>query len=178
MKNLAYILLAIGFLGGAYVTSLDITQVDWFWFALASVAAVAGVVLIKRADKVRAMDGALLESNRSALNDALSNLLRDLGQRDHADTLSGQALLDWIDSTLRPDLRRFVEARESLVHLYGLQTYADIMSEFAAGERYVNRVWSSMADGYTDEANTYLGRAKSQFEDAQRLLIAAEHTTG
>ena len=42
----------------------------------------------------------------------------------------------------------------SMVHLFGLQTYADIMSEFAAGERYINRVWSASADEYDNEAET------------------------
>ena len=60
-----------------------------------------------------------------------------------------------------------------MVHLYGLQTYADIMSEFAAGERFINRVWSSSADGYDTEAETYLARAAEQFQDAQQQLANA-----
>ena len=175
MKTLAYLLIAAGFLGGAFVTSLDITKVNWLWFGIASVVAVAGVVLAKRTDKARAMDGELLESNRAELSDSLDSLLSNLEQHGGAEALTGQALLDWIDATLRPALRRFVEARESMVHLYGLQAYADIMSEFAAGERYINRVWSSMADGYSEEATTYLGRAKAQFQDAQQLLAAASN---
>jgi hypothetical protein len=74
---------------------------------------------------------------------------------------------------LRPDLIRFVDARESMVHLFGLQAYADIMSHFAAGERYINRVWSSSADGYDVEAARYLGKAEEQFADAQKQLNEA-----
>ena len=59
-----------------------------------------------------------------------------------------------------------------MVHLYGMQTYADIMSEFAAGERYINRVWSTTADGYDEEAEIYLARAAEQFEDARKQLAA------
>lgn len=177
MKKLAYALVTAGFLGGAFVTALDVTVVDWLWFSAAAMAAAAGVILAKRTDKARAMDGGVLENNRTVLNDALENLLRHLDQRAKSDALAGQALLDWIDTTLRPDMRRFVEARESMVHLYGLQAYADIMSEFAAGERYINRVWSSMADGYADEAETYLDRAKAQFADAQRLTEVASAAT-
>lgn len=175
MKSIAYLLIAAGFLGGATVTALDVATVNWLWFGVAAVAAIAGVILAKRADKSRATDSALLESNRAELNDSLSNLLATLQQRQD-DTYVGQARLDWIDAALRPDLRRFAEARESLVHLYGLQAYADIMSEFAAGERYVNRAWSSMADGYADESDAYLERASAQFEDAQRLQMAASRT--
>jgi hypothetical protein len=40
------------------------------------------------------------------------------------------------------------------------------MSHFAAGERYLNRVWSASADGYIDEVNTYLDKAQEQFVEA------------
>ena len=88
-------------------------------------------------------------------------------------SLRGAELRDRIDTKLRPDLIRFVDARESMVHLFGLQTYADIMSHFAAGERYINRVWSSSADGYDLEAERYLGKAEERFADAQQQLNEA-----
>jgi hypothetical protein len=40
------------------------------------------------------------------------------------------------------------------------------MSNFAAGERYINRVWSASTDGYVDEVILYLGRAREQFREA------------
>ena len=40
------------------------------------------------------------------------------------------------------------------------------MSSFAAGERYLNRVWSASADGYIDEVNTYIEKAREQFVDS------------
>ena len=173
MKNIAYLLLIAGFLGGAYVTALDIEEVDWLMFGIAAVAAIAGVILAKRADKAAATSGEVLENNRNELNESLDNVVRDLKDRMTASPdAGGTELRDWIDDKLRPDLRRFVEARESMVHLYGMQTYADIMSEFAAGERYINRVWSTTADGYDEEAWVYLERAAEQFEDAQKQLAA------
>ena len=173
MKNIAYALLAAGFLGGAYVTALDVDAVDWLWFGTAAIAAVAGLILAKRADRARATSGELLENNRNELNESLDNVVRDLRQMTAGDAVRGEALRDWIDDELRPDLRRFVEARESMVHLYGLQAYADVMSEFAAGERYINRVWSTSADGYDEEGEIYLKRAARQFEDAKRQLADA-----
>ena len=65
-----------------------------------------------------------------------------------------------------------------MVHLFGLQTYADIMSSFAAGERYINRVWSASADGYDGEAATYLEKAATQFADAQQQLQAGGEASG
>ena len=64
------------------------------------------------------------------------------------------------------DIISFVEARESIGHVYGLAAYADIMSYFASGERYLNRVWSASADGYIDEVAAYLEKAQLQFSEA------------
>jgi hypothetical protein len=71
-----------------------------------------------------------------------------------------------IDELFAEDLATFVEARESLSHIHGLQVYADVMSHFASAERYLNRAWSASADGYLDEVTAYLDRAQVQFVDA------------
>jgi len=73
-----------------------------------------------------------------------------------------------IDHLLRDDLNNFAEARESMIHVFGIQNYADVMSNFAAGERYINRVWSASTDGYVDEVREYLERARKQFTEGHR----------
>ena len=57
-----------------------------------------------------------------------------------------------------------------MMHVFGLQNYADVMSAFAAGERYINRVWSASTDGYIDEVRSYLDRATQQFREARTLF--------
>ncbi len=173
MKRIAYLLIIGGFLFGAFATSLDAQNVDWTLFAIAAVAAIAGVFIAKRRDSADARSGTVLDTNRNELTDSISNLVSRLEEQTSRGPDTGETLRNWIDDTLRNDLRRFAEARESMVHLYGLQTYADIMSEFAAGERYVNRVWSAAADGYDDESRRYLGRAAEQFRHTQTQLTAA-----
>jgi hypothetical protein len=76
-----------------------------------------------------------------------------------------------IDRLLREDLNNFANARESMKHIFGLQSYADVMSAFAAGERYINRVWSASTDGYVDEVHNYLDRATQQFREARVLFV-------
>ncbi len=46
------------------------------------------------------------------------------------------------------------------------------MSAFAAGERYINRVWSASADSYIDEVMLYLDKAQVQFIEARDILKA------
>ena len=68
------------------------------------------------------------------------------------------------------ELAKFVDARKSIIPSCGLDTYADVMNSFAAGERYLNRVWSASVDGYIDEAQTYLSHSREQFEQAAEKL--------
>jgi hypothetical protein len=83
-----------------------------------------------------------------------------------------------IDELFLEDLAMFVDARESITHRYGLSAYADVMSCFAAGERYLNRVWSASADGYIDEVNTYLDRTQEQFvESLEKIRQLAGQVT-
>lgn len=173
MKNIGYILLAAGFLAGAYATALDVQDVNWMLFAGAAVAAIAGLAISKSQASAHARSDEVLEVNRGELRESLQNIVSDLGEIVSDGATKGADLRDRIDLKLRDDLRRFADARSSMVHLFGLQTYADIMSSFAAGERYINRVWSASADGYDGEAATYLEKAANQFADAQKQLLAA-----
>ncbi|MDH3848947.1 MAG: hypothetical protein OEV03_08695 [Gammaproteobacteria bacterium] len=173
MRQLGYFLLCAGFISAAYATALDVEDVNWTLFAISALAAVAGVFALKRHARSVAQSDEVLETNRAELRDSIDNVVRDLREIVSSGSLRGAVLRDRIDTKLRPDLIRFVDARESMVHLFGLQTYADIMSHFAAGERYINRVWSSSADGYDVEAARYLGKAEEQFADAQQQLNAA-----
>ena len=170
MKNIGFILLAAGFLVGAYATSLDVENVNWVLFSVAAIAAIVGLTISKNQASAHARSDEVLEGNRSELRESLENIVRDLGEIVGDGSTEGAELRDRIDLKLRDDLRRFADARGSMVHLFGLQTYADIMSSFAAGERYINRVWSASADGYDSEAATYLEKAANQFADAQKQL--------
>lgn len=177
MKNIGNLLLAGGFLAGAYATALDVQNVNWQLFVIAAFAALSGLVISKRQASAHARSDSVLEVNRGELRESIQNIVADLNELTNGESLRGDALRNRIDIQLREDLRRFADARQSMVHLFGLQVYADIMSSFAAGERYINRVWSASADGYDEEAETYLGKAVLQFHDAQQQLQQATQST-
>src|SRR5210317_2022992 len=177
MKNIGFILLSAGFLAGAYATALDVQNVNWVLFIGAAVVAITGLIISKTQASAHARSDAVLELNRGELSGSLQNIVRDLDEIVSDSATKGSDLRERIDFKLRDDLRRFADARSSMVHLFGLQTYADIMSSFAAGERYINRVWSASADGYDEEAETYLGKAVQQFVDAQQQLQQATQST-
>jgi predicted NBD/HSP70 family sugar kinase len=174
MKALGFLLLIAGFLAAAYSTALDVEATRWSLFLPAAIAGIVGVAMIKRAARGDARSESVLSANRNELTESLGNIVAALDDMyARSGGVNVAALRDEIDNRLRTELRRFADARESMIHLFSLQTYADIMSEFAAGERYLNRVWSASADGYGDEAITYLRRAAGQFRHAKEQLGTA-----
>ena len=105
-----------------------------------------------------------LAGNIETLGKSLDNIVTKLEDLNSArDELPVYEARFQIDSLFRDDLNEFAEARESMVHVFGMQNYADVMSNFAAGERYINRVWSASTDGYVDEVRMYIERARDQF---------------
>ena len=128
MKNFGTILVALGFLGGAFATSLDVQNVNWTIFIAMAAAAITGLVIYKMQIGALARSEEVLELNRVELRESISNIVADLDDLNSGELTQGAVLRDRIDLKLREDLRRFADARESMVHLFGLQTYADIMS--------------------------------------------------
>ncbi len=71
-------------------------------------------------------------------------------------------------------LPTFADSRQALVKRFGLEVYADVMTEFASAERYVNRSWSAAADGYVDEVAASLARANKHLQNTKMLMTEAE----
>lgn len=167
MINIARTIITFSFFAGAYVVSLDKVAVNWFYFLPAVVLGAVGVLLLKSAEKAAAKDDSLLASDKQILVDSLHNIVANLreleGRKDKVPTYDMRFEIDRI---FRADLNKFADSRESMKHLFGLMAYADIMSSFAAGERYLNRVWSASTDGYVDEVLAYVAKALVQFEEA------------
>jgi hypothetical protein len=179
MGKAGFLLTTAGFLAGAFLASLDPREINWAAFVPALIVGAFGVWLIKRSQQAHARSDETLASNRASIEESLGRIIGNLEEM----VADGEAIPPWnlrfeIDHRFRDDINSFVEARESLSHIYGLQAYADIMSAFAAGERYLNRVWSASADGYVAEARDYIGRALEQFRDAKAKLDAAHAAAG
>jgi hypothetical protein len=169
MKLIALILVFGSFLAGAFVTVLDPRLVNWSYLVPILVIGVIGLWMHRKARHAESRSGDLLAGNLTVLQDSLNNILGNL-EKLHAqgDELPVYEARFEIDRLFREDLNNFAEARESMIHVFGIQNYADVMSNFAAGERYINRVWSASTDGYVDEVRTYLERARDQFQEGAR----------
>lgn len=173
MRKLAFVIIALSFLGCALLASLDRKSISWNIYVPVLAAGAVAVFLLKSHDKKKAMSEGVIQANLEVIKTSIDNIVANIEQMD----LSKDALPTYqarfeIDRKFRDDLFNFAEARMSIGHRYGLKPYADVMSAFAAGERYINRVWSASADGYVDEVNTYITKAHHQFKEAHEKLMA------
>lgn len=178
MKNLGFLLLAAGFLGGSYFAVLDAESVPWGTFLAMFALGVLGVALIRTASHQESRNVEVVSANISAIGTSLGRIVEKARafERDK-ESIDVYELRHHIDREFPEDLDTFVQARESIAHSYGLQSYADVMNPFAAGERYLNRVWSTSTDGYIDEAQKYVTKAREQFEEALEVFEGLEKPT-
>ena len=167
MKWFAFVLIAASFLAGTFLSLLDPRAVDWNYMVPVLAAGVVGLWLHRKAHHGETRSGQRLAGNMETLKVSLGSILANLEQlAARGDELPVYEARFEIDRLFRDDLNNFAEARESMIHVFGMQNYADVMSNFAAGERYINRVWSASTDGYVDEVRSYIIRAFEQFREA------------
>ncbi|WMS86757.1 hypothetical protein [Pleionea litopenaei] len=171
MKKIAIGLIIVSFLGGAFLASLDAKTLNWNWFIPTILLGFIGAILLKRIEHSDAREKAHSSGSIETLQKCLNNIVSNLEQmNDNKEKLPTYEARFEIDRVFREDLTEFAESRESIRHILGLKDYADIMSAFAAGERYINRVWSASTDGYVDEVKLYIEKASQQFHDAAALF--------
>jgi hypothetical protein len=180
MKLFGIFLVAASFLAGSFVTVLDPREVNWYYMIPALLMGLAGLWLYRKAQHQESRAGDKLAGNMTTLNSSLKNILRNLEELcARGEDLPVYEARYEIDRLFRDDLNSFADARKSMIHIFGIQNYADVMSNFAAGERYINRVWSASTDGYIDEVRMYLERARAQFTEGNRHFseLYSEHPT-
>ena len=171
MKFLGYLAITISFLAGALSAVVDKINVPWPYFIAAIVIGAVGVAMVhlgqKQHDRSEEKLSANLQDIQSSLSRVVQNVKKLCAQKS---SLNPYELPQLIDDLFTDDLNSFADARRSLAHAHGLNLYGEIMSYFASGERYLNRVWRASADGYIDEANTYLDKAQTQFTQALQKI--------
>ena len=150
--------------------------IPWTWFGISAAVCTFGVVLIRTSLSAAADQGVEQSTaDLDAIGRNLENLIANMEKlRKQIDTMAPSRITEYIDEHLADDFRMFADGRECMVTKFGLNTYADVMSNFAAGERYANRAWSASADGYVDEAKDCVERSTEYLTDAAAELNRAK----
>jgi len=167
LRYFGYLLITISFLGGSFEVVRQVEEVNTAAYLLWLGVGILGVVVAQRARKAETTDVEVISSNIQAIEESLEVLSADARELNaEKANLNVYDLRFRIDELFPADLTKFIEARESIGHSYGLKAYAEVMNRFAAGERSLNRVWSASTDGYIDETSDYLEKVVTHFDDA------------
>jgi hypothetical protein len=167
MRALGLVLVAAGFVAGALAAVVDPSGVPWRLFVPCALAAALGVALVQAAARRTARDVSKIEADFRTLDERLRRIVGDVNALDvEKESIDVYELPERIDQRLPQEILAFVDARASIAHAAGTRVYADVMSHFAAGERHLNRAWSTAADGYVDEAHAALSRSRAEFLEA------------
>ncbi len=178
MKIIGYLLITAGFLVGALVAVVDEEQVNWFHFGAGICAGIFGVIIVRFGHRQVTHAEGKLASNMQEITSTLRRIVDGMTRLNtEKDSIDTYDMRHRIDETIAAEILAFADTRETIATLFGLAVYADIMSHFAAGERYLNRVWSASADGYIDEVNAYLEKSRYQFTQTLDLIKKQNQNT-
>ena len=145
--------------------------VPWSWYLISVGVSVAGIVLLYMNRAVAGKQSETTKSNLKQIKLNLENLITNIARLiKNQHSMPPSKITEFIDDELADDFREFAEGRDSITAEHDLSVFAEVMTQFAAAERSVNRAWSAAADGYVDEASTCLERAEMLLATAREEL--------
>lgn len=145
--------------------------INWYLYVPALIVGVIGAVLLRQTRST--VNGGLGAGGTSLepLRTSLAELLDKVGKlKNELPMMAPEEVVAFIDDRCVTHCNSFAEQREVIKSLLGLSQFGEIMSEFASGERFLNRVWSAAADGYMEEAYRSVQTAYEFFSAAERAL--------
>jgi len=180
MRSLGFALMSLGFLGGAFFMVQYPTSVPWTSFAIPTVVCTIGSAMMRMAQKSAGSEAGKVAEDITTIERSLGELVVRVKamntDKDQPDvdvfSFSGR-----IDDECMELINDFVDAREAIIHRYGLPAYASMMDAFALGERSLNRCWCASADGYIDEVKRCLERAETHLVKALGVVRSQAKAT-
>ncbi|MEM7456299.1 MAG: hypothetical protein AAF456_18270 [Planctomycetota bacterium] len=153
--------------------------VPWLWYGLSAMVGICGVVILRSTAKSAEQEQGKVAEEFATVTSSLENLIKGVNELNASlDKKSPREVLEFIDDRLAPNFGDFAEARNSLVQRFGLQPYAEIMTQFASSERFINRSWSAAADGYMNEVRSCVERSAAHLQEADALLSGFQSGDG
>ena len=150
--------------------------VPWLWYGLSMAVGLVGVALLRSTSKLAEQEKGRVAEELETIKTSLAKLNQNvltLGKEIASKSPTG--IVSYIDQECAPAFSDFAEARNALIQQFGMQPYAEIMTQFASAERFVNRTWSAAADGYLGEADESASRASAHLQEAAKLLDKYEN---
>jgi hypothetical protein len=140
--------------------------VDWICFLITCFVAGAGAVMIRlnhkssknvvKAKSEEQISAAYLINLIKSINNKLAELKKSY------DPSKNQDMKKEIES-LQCSIVEFLDHRNLIEAEYSFKKASEVFISFATGERFINRAWSALVDGYSDEVSKSLEKASSSF---------------
>lgn len=165
MKKLAGFLIIFSFIAGSIVSIQDKVNVNWLYYSVLLAIGFIGIVILKVQKSKHSKKADYIQTNVEDIKNSLNSICLKMKTFEvkEADL---ENLSKKIDNTFLVDINKFLNSREVLKTRYGIKAFANVMSNFASGERYLNRAWTSSVDGYIDEAKMSIETSKQLFNNA------------
>jgi hypothetical protein len=177
MKVIAWILLMLGLV----VSSLAASRIDdhlgvlallidpFFLLGIGSIAIsiVLNRLSVSTKTKTDPSENFVFVNAKKNIEEVL-NALSSIAQ--NRDALPLAHVVQQVDTLLKNQVFDIVESRISIIQISGYGPYAEFMSDFAVGERFISRSWSAGVDKYKEESFNYVEKAIPFFEKAKRTL--------
>lgn len=150
-------------------------SINWLAYGGAMAVGLVGVALLRLVASWDRQDVHRTDAEYSTLGKSIKVIVSEVKALNaEQDSMTPAQIVKYIDDRCVEPLADFADAREAISKRFGLGTYAEVMTEFASGERYINRSWSAAADGYVGEVRSSISRALTHLEAAQALMAKAE----
>ena len=181
-KNIPFALLGVGVGLAGYSSARPISVADQAerisaWLTQSGLLFFIGIALIIAAAVLmrRQAAAAITNSDSSPQKDP-TELLAELqaGAQEVRAALDSEAfdvsiICARIDALRDGAVQGLVDAKAALIARHGMLAYAQFISAVSAAERNLNRTWSTLVDGYPDEARKAAGLAASLAAAVQPL---------
>jgi len=147
------------------------STIPWLWYGLSMALGLIGVVLLRSTAKSAEQETGKVAEQYQTITSSIDKLVGNLTHiKDNLSKMSPQEVLTFIDDECGPPYADFADARNALIQRFGMQPFAEIMTQFASAERFTNRAWSASADGYMNEVKDCVDRAHAHLTEASKLI--------
>ena len=147
------------------------STVPWLWYGLSAIVGIFGVVILRSTAKSAEQEQGKISADFETVTVSLDKLIKGVNELHvNLDKKSPREIVQFIDDQLAETFSDFAEARNSLIQKFGLQPYAEIMTQFSSAERFINRSWSAAADGYLNEVRDCVDRSAAHLEETYALM--------
>ena len=151
--------------------------VNWLWYLASMAVGLGGVVLLRRSSKSAITDSGRVAKEYTAITENLASLRQHVGiLKSNLTDMTPQDIVRYIDENCGKPFADFADARNSLVQRFGLSAFAEVMTQFASGERFLNRAWSAAADGYINEVKDCVNRSDAHLARADDIIAEYEQS--